>query len=375
MVSVSKLPSRHAIKEEAAEWLIKLDGDEPPSAQELDALREWLGRSPVHSQVLNSMNTFWGNNVLTELVVPLGKHEPKVSFFDRLMSKMGGFEGASAIAVSCSIIVAIVMLSPAPLTESNGLYSTAVGQQKELTLADGSHIQLNTNSQVEVRYDEQYRNIQLLQGEVHFDVAKDSTRPFRVYAGARRVQAVGTAFSVHIKEKDVNILVTEGRVALASLGALPPLTTKHSESLEPVEQGGLDRYTHSESKALGTLSEGESVTINIAEAADVVAKSGLDADVEQVSQDELSRRQSWRDGLLVFSGEPLDEVIYEISRYTTVSIEIADPALRDIQIGGRFKVGDIDHLFKALEANFGIEVDRLSYTQARLTLSARSSAH
>lgn len=225
-------------------------------------------------------------------------------------------------------------------------------------------MQLNTNSQIEVEYNEGFRNINLLQGEAHFEVAKNPDHPFRVYAGMGRVQAVGTAFTVYLKDKGMNVLVTEGRVALASLGV-----SEHSRTSQ--EQAGdirgvqLDPYVSSQSKNIGILEAGESVTLAVADSTGASERQ-LNHVVEVVDESELSRRQSWRDGLLVFSGEPLEQIVFEISRYTTVSIEIPDPDLKKIQIGGRFKVGDIDNMFDVLETNFGLQVNRLSYNRVEL---------
>ena len=77
-------------------------------------------------------------------------------------------------------------------------------------------------------------------------------------------------------------------------------------------------------------------------------------------------RLSWRQGLLIFSGETLETVLQEVGRYTPVEIEVAAPELRAIEIGGQIRVGDTDAMFKALEANFGVKVQRLSYNRVRV---------
>ena len=366
MENISKFPNRRIIKQEAVDWLIRLDGDEPLSKHELEALREWLSRSPAHREELNSLNDFWSNNILTELVVPLGRHEPRTGFFEAIGKRFWSVGAVAATAVAGALIVAInLWLSPDPIKDTNGVYLTAVGRQKSVTLADGSVVQLNTNSQIAVEYNDRYRNINLLQGEAHFEVAKDSELPFRVYAGAGRIQAVGTAFTVLLMKNGVNVLVTEGRVALAALGIARPEAPPRA--LPKADKGvEFDPYANGQSKDLGILKAGESITLDIADGVEEGMEELRDA-IEVVNHDELSRRQSWRDGLLVFSGEPLEQVILEISRYTTVSIEISDPELRQIQIGGRFKVGDIDNMFNALEANFGLQVNRLNYNYVQLT--------
>jgi transmembrane sensor len=365
MTNISKFQDRKQIQEEAARWLIRLDGDDRPSEQELEALREWLSRSPVHRKELNELNDFWGNNVLTELVVPLSCHETRFGFMKGVSGWVRSVQGISVATAMTCLVIATYFFTHDPLTEANGFYSTAVGQQKSITLTDGSVLQLNTNSQIEVRYNEDHRSIHLLQGQVHFDVAKNSDWPFSVYAGVGRIRAVGTAFTVYLKKKDVDVLVTEGRVAL---DAITTLLTSATQLQTAHKEGNQDPLPSSKPENLGMLVEGQSVTLNIDAMTDRTGDGLLDV-MEIVETEKLSQRQAWRQGMLVFSGETLEQVVSEISRYTTVSIEIVDPEVRKIQIGGRFKVGDVDNMLNALEANFGLEVDRLSYNRAVLRLA------
>lgn len=359
MDNIRRFPDRRLIEAEAADWLARLDSDRALESFEKEALTEWLARSPDHREAIHSLNDFWSNNILTELMVPLGRQDSRrvqLPNWGRRTFVFGGF----ATACVCAVIIAAIssLQLTAPASENNGLYVTAVGQQRTIDLGDGSQIQLNTNSQVEVEYGDQYRNIRLLQGEAHFDVEKDLARPFRVYAGSGRVQAVGTAFTVHIEDVGVKVLVTEGRIALASLGG----TVLNEALLEDLDK---DPFVHTESINLGTLDAGESVFFGIEDHVYLSQRDILE-EIQIVDESELSRLQSWREGLLVFAGEPLEQVVSEISRYTTLSIEIIDPDLKELQIGGRFRVGEIDNMFAALEANFGIEVERVNYNQVEL---------
>lgn len=365
MEKKSAHPDRRVIEQEALGWLIRLDGDEPLDKQELDDLRKWLGQSPAHRAELNSLNNFWSNNILTELVVPLEKHKPQTNLLKLLHGRSWSLVGAASTVVVCVLAFAINMwLSDDPVKDTNGIYLTAVGQQKSITLADGSMVQLNTDSRIAVTYSDLYRNIKLLQGEAHFVVAGNSGHPFRVYAGVGLVEAVGTAFTVFMKENSVNVLVTEGQVELSALDiarseAFPPVTPKAEIHVD------FAPHSNGQPRNLGILKAGESFTLDMEDGAESGMEKLRDAR-EVISDDELYRRQSWRDGLLVFSGEPLEQVIREISRYTTISIEIADPDLRQIQIGGRFRVGDIDNMFSALETNFGLRVEQFDHDRVQL---------
>src|SRR5690606_12160455 len=218
---------RSEIAKEAAAWLIRLDGDDPPTHEELVALGEWLNRSSVHREELESIAALWDRmNILTELAVPLGqasRAEGRSKDVGPLAVERPFWRKPTlllaSIAACAALVVTFVARVPRvdPLLETNGLYATAVGQQDTRALADGSQVILNTNSQIKVEYGDSFRRVYLLQGEALFTVAKNAERPFRVYAGNGVIEAVGTAFSVYLKGAEVDVAVEEGRVALAAI--------------------------------------------------------------------------------------------------------------------------------------------------------------
>jgi len=376
--NIVEFPDRNAIAEEAGVWLIKLDGDQVPSAEELDDLREWLERSPVHREELNSLATFWDKmNVLTELAVPLEKPQTQSTSTQAEQGTRigsGFFAGFGRIGLATAAIVLVFTIvftlwtRPDPFTTTNGLYATAVGQQQDTILADGSVVLLNTNSQINVEYGIRYRDVHLLQGEAHFTVAKNAGLPFRVFAGSGRVQAVGTAFSVYLKNNAVDVTVTEGSVALASLIMPEGLAIQNEPTTTAVDRPD-SNITNSNvyNEDLGTLKAGQSTTIRSV-VDDQISQAGTLDVIQTVDTEEMTKRLSWRQGLLTFEGDPLEQVVEEISRYTTVSIEITDPAVRAIKIGGQFPVGETDAMLDALEVNFGLRVTRLG--QDHILLSA-----
>ena len=200
MKNIIDFPDRGKVEQEAVDWLIKLDGDDKPSEQDLQALKQWMALSPAHIEELDKLNTFWGDlSVLTELNIPLVKpavlaaaknkrqteaaNEASKNAFKET-SKAASFTrspwAVAASVLGLAILIQLVVWSGGkPLDSTNGYYATAIGKQTSVLLADGSTLHLNTNSQVSVDYAEGYRNIRLLQGEVHFDVAKNKAQPFR----------------------------------------------------------------------------------------------------------------------------------------------------------------------------------------------------
>ena len=338
---------RDSIDAEAVEWLIRFDGDEPLTKDELKQFTEWAHASRLHSRRIRQLAAEWDKlNVLTELAVPLA--QPRRRWlagpsWSRLR------RGAVTATVIAGVIVgALYWYAPDPITDTNGFYATAIGEQTSATLVDGSVVLLNTNTQIRVAYDQNFRNIHLLQGEAHFSVAENEDRPFRVFAGLGRIEAVGTAFAVYLRGDLVDVTVTRGRVNLAStygtIEADPDIAAQDT----PVS-------------TLGELVAGQAATITRID--EEPNSGGILNDLRVVEARELSKLLSWREGVLIFSGEPLEEVVEQISRYTPVMIEFSDPDVRSIRIGGRFPVGETDIMFNALEEDFGLRVIRASNNQ------------
>ena len=313
---------------------------------------------------LGSLARFWGRaNVLTELAIPLDKPQhgrPGYAEGTRA-TRLGPVSMAAGLAAATLFVGIAVFLAIAPSVRTDssvdktaigsggdGHYATAIGQQRTVTLDDGSVARLNTNTRLSVEYDERYRDIRLQAGEVHFTVARNGDRPFRVYAGASRIQAVGTAFAVHIKDGDVDVLVTEGSVEIAATRNPPP-AGRLGDDLDALH-------------LLGTLQVGQQTTIRRSG-----QRAGAIDEIRTVEPIEIEKKLGWRDGLLTFAGDPLEQVVAEISRYTTVTVDIPDPEVRAIRIGGRIAVGETDGMIAALETNFGLRVIRIGDDRIEIT--------
>jgi transmembrane sensor len=350
VTNIVEFEARASIERQAREWLIRLDGDDPLTGTELERLREWMGRSTVHREELVRISRLWNQaNVLTELAAHLkpGTGEPR-----RHPKRLG----RPILAVASVALAFVVMGWWWPHSSdraANGTYGTAIGQQQSISLPDASSIQLNTDSQVQVDYDGQLRRIRLLRGEALFSVTPDPLRPFEVHAGNSVVRAVGTAFSVHLESNKVDVTVTKGTVDVADSDAQPNTAGNNPRR---------DVTPH----RLGRLRAGQTTTFG----------SGADhLDVLQLDEPELHRRMAWHDGYLVFSGEPLSEVVEQVNRYSPVTLEVDDPALSAVAVGGRFRIGDLDAILDALHTHFGIRSHQLTERNIRLEPEVPSPAH
>ena len=365
MDNIHRLTAAEDIEQQAADWLVRLDSDRAPSPKELAELKAWMQRSPAHKAQLKRLTQYWHKaNLLTELSFPLpGSKRPNGLLanlryqFRQLFTHSWQATTSLGAALTLSVAVAtgLILVNPDSVS-GNGIYETRIGEQNTITLVDGSVIQLNTDSHIQVNYEDNQRNIVLMAGEAHFEVAKDRSRPFVVKAGDGMVRAVGTAFTVRIHPEALKVIVTEGKVALVAATKVLPETTE----LEQLQTQAAPTQTAQPDR--GYLVQGQSVHFN------PQADTGLGNQIQQLKKDDLDQQLSWRKGLLLFAGQPLNEVIDEVNRYTKLDIQIIDAEIANISIGGQFKVGETEAMLKVLETSFGIDVTHPNATTVHLSL-------
>lgn len=335
MASVIRIVDRQTVEAIAAAWLAQLDGGELSEA-DLAAFREWINRSPEHRTTLMRLANIWaGVDHAIEARIEQAMTDAPASSA-RSLGMFGALMGLypARMAGALAGLVAVIVLSAAffvygsarfPTDPEKAVYASAVGEQKGLTLEDGTFVRLNTDSAIEVDYSPGERSLRLLEGEAWFDVTHNEARPFVVYAGEGAVRAVGTSFAVRKRDGVVDVTVTEGRVVLSTL--------RRNDGEE--EQAPLP---------LATLEAGHQASFD---------EQRVES-VDRLEAEEIERKLSWREGFLQFEGEPLGEVVQEIGRYTTVEIMIEDEALRDLRVGGYFRTGDIETMLEVLERSFGV---------------------
>src|SRR5690349_16119807 len=216
MSEVVNFASPHRVDEQAAEWIARLDAG--ITHEETAELREWLSAHPSHPEALARMAALWDDMAMMKelsALFPLPGSK----------SRSGLQRWAAPVVATCGVVAlavaAIMWFDGSPsvslgertvLDRYHGHYETRIGEQSTAMLPDGSSIALNTNSAVDVSYSNTERRIVMNRGEALYEVMKDPSRPFNVYANGHIVQAVGTAFDVHLKPKQVEVTVTKGTV-------------------------------------------------------------------------------------------------------------------------------------------------------------------
>ena len=345
----------------ATGWLIRLEREATPELWE--ELQQWLDCNPRHRAEFIRQRTAWNRCDKLKMLRPAdgtidaellskiefvpdeeegapedSSGEPEAAAEGRNGSPLGiDLSRRGWLAVTAATGLTILGACYYAFQSGWESYKTNIGGQQQIALSDGSTVDLNTDSEMRVRMSGARRDIVLKRGEALFHVAHDTKRPFFVTAETTVVQAVGTAFSVRIREDNrVEVLVTEGRVAVG--------TPTISGSDEPVL-----------TSSAATLSMGEVGTVSRGRMA-----------VKPKHTDEIGRKLAWTGGRLSFQGETLSEAVGEFNRYNVRHLSIADPSIRDIAFGGSFAATDIDSFIAALHSFHVIAIPAPDGSEVRL---------
>jgi transmembrane sensor len=226
---------------------------------------------------------------------------------------------AGSMAASVALVLGVAPRFWRP--ERKQEFSTSIGQVREILLSDRSVVTLNTASRISVNFTSELREIHLLEGEAHFDVAKNKARPFVVWAGDTSVRAVGTSFTVSVLPKQpTQILVKEGVVEVKRAGLVPS---------SPLRAGANTKV------------------IAPAQSAIVAAA---------VPQTSLARYTAWQYGRVAFEDEMLKDAAAEFARYSEVRITV-DPDVADKRITGIFVSSDPVGFAKATASALDLDVE------------------
>jgi transmembrane sensor len=313
------LASRLEVKAQAAAWLAALRG--PHRTPDLtDRFNRWLSEDEDHRAVWEQMNAGWDLTGALQVdmtrVAAAAEREARDTRVTR--------------AVAASVLIAVLVAGSAFYFLHHGSVSTAIGEQRVMTLEDGTRVVLNTNTSVQVRYGKTARRVSLQSGEAVFEVGKDSRRPFVVTAGDREITALGTAFLVRRDEEQLAVTLLEGKVAISNV-ALPA-----------AEQGAAPPPAEPADGTL-TLAAGERLTLARHRAA-------------KLDRPELKRVTAWRSGEVAFDETPLPEAIAEMNRYSTTTIKAQGPLPEERRVSGLFRAGDSLDFARGIAETYGLEL-------------------
>lgn len=220
----------------------------------------------------------------------------------------------------------------APAAAASGV--ATLGSLRQLP--DGSLVELNGGAAIDVRYEAAVRRIVLQRGEAHFSVTKDGARPFIVEAAGVEVRAVGTAFTVDVQSAAIEVVVTEGRVALDR--AAPAPKSKPDEAATDMIAAVIDAG-HRARLELGPA---------IAPAPEIVAMSDA----------EIGQRLAWRKPRLEFNNLELAQAAALMNRYNRLQIVIAGAETRQLRVSGTFLSDNPEGFVRIVESTFDLKAER-----------------
>lgn len=255
---------------------------------------------------------------------------------------------ATAGALAAAVVIgwfALVPSAPEPASAPAVAAAPLVMlQPARQVLGDGTIIDLRDGAEIAVEFTTQYRRVTLLHGEVHFAVAKNPERPFIVKAAGVDVRAVGTEFSVELAGSGVDVVVTEGKVAV-----------------EKREVPAADESAYDPPQVLASLTAGRWARID--------PRSAVAPKVTALSPEEVADRFAWRVPRLALSRTPLAEVVARFNEHNTTKLVLAHPALGQLRLSGTLRADRIEALTTTLRSEFGVrietEADRIVIYPAR----------
>jgi transmembrane sensor len=338
-----------ALDDAAAAWLIERDGGFPPGRAR--AFAAWCAADPRHAAAVARVERTLAlldelPAVEARLPAAAGQRQPtSVSWSFRRFFAAPAFAAAAAVVVLALGLWGFAAWRTPP-AES---YAAGSSAPRRIALRDGSLVELRAGAAVRVEYSAAARRVALDRGEAHFEVAKDAARPFVVAAGGVAVRAVGTAFNVRLAPASVEVLVTDGTVALARAGdgrwemgdAKPvadrPAHLPSSNSHRPI-------------RPEVELCAGQRATVALAPAA-----------VPQVAPADsaaIRAALTWRDPAVSFTDAPLAEVVAQFNRRNAVQLALADAELGARRIGGVFALDQAEAFVRLLAQDGDLAADR-----------------
>jgi len=285
------------IEKLAAVWIDRRDGDGWNAEDQAD-LESWLAQSLTHHIAFWRLNAAWKRTERLAALRTDGSREAET--VERKKNNSTWARTAAALTLIALVGAATLYAMQPPLQKN---YSTPIGGRQTVTLADGSMIDMNTDTAVRVSVDGKERKIWFDRGEAFFKIKHDSARPFVIVAANHLITDLGTAFSVRREASRVQIALTQGRAKVTP------------------------NDSHSGMNAV------------VLEPGDVAIATPNSISVSRTSLLALNNELGWRRGVLVFYNTRLADAASQFDRYSEHKILVEGTAA-SIRIGGTFPVNN-----------------------------------
>lgn len=318
MPSSAPAPNRSAeeIWDEAADWLIDSRTSEGWGEQQHKSLQGWLAKSPANRVAFWRLEAAWDR---TDRLAALRPSMRRVASTTATSKYYTLFKIAAAVVVLSAIASFGLFYLYKPVERT---FATATGERQIIKLADGSSIELNTDTVLKIYNGRSSRTVALEKGEAFFQVKHDANHPFRVTVGSHVITDLGTIFEVRKGAADLKVSLLEGSARIETTPSMP-------------KQSG------------ATLNPG-----------DVAIATADTLTVTKESLDKLANEFAWRRGLLIFNNTPLAEVVAELNRYNATKLVIADAQTARVEIGGTFPANNTEAFTRVAHELLGLNVER-----------------
>lgn len=306
------------VRAQAARWFARArSGTWTDAAQaELDA---WLARDPRHASEYRMLEEIWlaAGSIPADRLRELAEPPPRPA--SRMRRQALGL-GLCALAAG----VAVAIWRPG---DGMAEYRTAAGERRSVTLPDGSIVELNSRSRLQVGFDDARRRVVLQAGQALFTVREDMARPFIVDAGFGSARVTGTRFDVRRDTDRMQVVVESGSVEVAG----------------------------AQDAAAVAVAAGNSVLVDA---------SGHAGRARPVA---VAVELAWRNGQIVFADADLRSAVREVSRYREQPVVLATgQGLEDLRLTSVFQTADTDAFLTALPHILPVAVRRLPDGRAEI---------
>jgi transmembrane sensor len=323
---LAHVPSAAACAEASA-WIARLHGENRTAKVEA-GFKRWLAASAEHRLAFEIVNDIWvGVERLPKPSTPAFVRWPRA-----------GLVLTWQRALAASAVLAVVAIGVTLHYRDPGL-ATRVGEQRNLSLEDGTRISLNTASRIHVHYDRVARRVELDEGEAFFEVAKRPGWPFIVTAGGKQVVALGTAFLVRRDEQEVAVTLVEGKVTVSESGETSPSQPNHNAA----SATGPATPLHQKPRDAFALSPGQRLTF--------VAR-----ELPKLDRPALEKVTAWQRGQVILDHTPLKDAVAEMNRYSDRELKIEEPEAERAQVTGIFRIGDSADFAQAVAETYRLKV-------------------
>lgn len=307
-IAMSETPDSEQLFAEATAWYYRLQAEDV-TAEERAAFAAWKASGADQAQAWDEVILLLGALQAPAEQLREQQRQPWRKPARRIWRKIG--QGMAA-----AVLLGLLIGQTPFIDRWRADYATATGESRSIRLDDGSQLQLNTDTAVQVQLAQGERRVRLLRGEAWFDVARDPARPFVVSAGEGWVRVVGTRFSVTNDAGQTRVKVAQGKVEV-NAGFGPGVFLEPGQAVE---------------YAAGTLA-----ALHLFEPASAFA---------------------WRQRQLVFSQQPLAEVVAELNRYWPGQTMLLGDGLRQRKVSGVFEIDKPDAVLKALTHTLGLRAEQ-----------------